>query len=206
MELGVQSGIDGSNIGVLQVSDKVFAEPYNEALVHQIVVASLAQARSGTSAQKARSEVRGGGAKPFRQKGTGRARAGTSRNPIWRGGGQTFAGKTRDYSQKVNRKMYRKALRVILSELARSQRLRIVDDLKLDRIKTKDLVERLAQLEVGKALLVCQAHDSNLWMSAQNLQNVDVLIATKINPVGLINTEQTLMTQDALKQIEEWLG
>jgi len=204
MELPVINA-QGQHDTPLQVSDSTFAAKFNEALVHQIVVAHQAGARSGTRAQKNRSAVRGGGAKPFRQKGTGRARAGTIRSPIWRGGGRAFPASTKDFSQKVNRKMYRVAIRSILSELARQDRLVVCDDFTMDAPKTKDLVTRLKKFDQGSVLIISDSIDKNLSLSARNLHRVDVCNVNQMDPVSLVGFETVVMTTPAVKQVEEWL-
>jgi large subunit ribosomal protein L4 len=204
MDLNVQAG--SGSAGTLEVSDAVFAADYNEALIHQVVTAFMAGGRSGTKAQKSRSDVSGGGAKPFRQKGTGRARAGTSRSPIWRTGGVTFAARPRDYSQKVNRKMYRGALRSILSELLRAERLVTVADFKVDAPKTRELVGKLNEMELKDVLIVSVDPDENLYLAARNLYNVDVCNVNEVDPVSLIGYEKVLMTSEAIKKLEERLS
>ncbi len=189
----------------MPLNEAVFGQEYNEALIHQVLTAYFNGARAGTKGQKTRAEVRGGGRKPWRQKGSGRARAGSSRSPIWRSGGVTFAAKTRDFSQKVNRKMYRSAIRSILSELVRSERLIGVESLTLGAPKTKDLVTRLNELNVNHVLLVTNDHDTNLLLAARNLPHVDVCTAADIDPVGLVAYDKIVMTVDAIKQIEEKL-
>ncbi len=195
-----------ANADTLEVSDMAFGKEYNEALVHQVVVAYLAGARQGTRAQKTRSEVRGGGAKPWRQKGTGRARAGTIRSPIWRSGGKAFAAKPQDHSQKLNRKMYRAALRTILSELARSERLIVVEDFSLSEPKTKALVGKLAEYNLSDVLIITETGDENLYLSARNLHHVDVRDVNGADPVSLVAFEKVLITVAALKKFEEVLG
>lgn len=190
----------------VEVSEVAFGREFNEALVHQVVVAYLAGARQGTRAQKTRSEVAGGGRKPWRQKGTGRARAGSIRSPIWRGGGTTFAAKPQDHSQKVNRKMYRGAMRSILSELVRQDRLVVVESLELEAPKTKALVARLGELGLGSALLVTENVDENLYLSARNLKDVDVRDVAATDPVSLISFEKVVVTVGALKKFEEMLA
>ncbi len=190
----------------ISVSDDVFGADYSESLVHQLVTAYMAGGRQGTKAQKNRSAVSGGGAKPWRQKGTGRARAGTIRSPIWRGGGVTFAAKPRDYSQKVNRKMYRAGIRSILSELARQQRLLIVEDITVDAPKTKQLVGKLAELDVSKTLIVTETGDEKLYLSARNLPNVEVSDVAGLNPVNLVRYDHIVVTVGAVRAIEEWLS
>jgi len=190
----------------LTVSDTTFGREFNEALVHQVVVAYAAGARQGTRAQKTRSDVRGGGAKPWRQKGTGRARAGTIRSPIWRSGGVTFAARPQDHSQKVNKKMYRGALKSILSELVRQERLIVVDNFSVEAPKTKELIAKLKELELTEALIVTAEVDENLFLSARNLYKVDVRDAAGIDPVSLIAFDKVVMTAAAVKQVEEMLG
>ena len=190
----------------LEVSEATFGREYNEALVHQVVVAYGAGARQGTKAQKTRSEVRGGGKKPWRQKGTGRARAGTIRSPIWVGGGRAFAAKPRDHEQKVNRKMYRGALKSILSELVRQDRLVVVEKFGVDTPKTKSLLAKLNELELKDVLIVTPEVDENLFLSARNLYTVDVRDVQGVDPVSLIAFEKVLMTADAVKQLEEALA
>ncbi|MBA6225769.1 MULTISPECIES: 50S ribosomal protein L4 [unclassified Colwellia] len=192
--------------GALEVSETTFGLEFNEALVHQVVVAYAAGARAGTRAQKTRSEVSGGGAKPWRQKGTGRARAGTSRGPIWRTGGVTFAAKPQDHSQKVNRKMYRGAIKSILSELVRQERLIVVENFTVETPKTKELVAKLNALELKDVLIVTPDVDENLFLSARNLYKVDVRDVDGIDPVSLVGFEKVLMTASAVKQLEEMLG
>lgn len=190
----------------LELQESVFGCSFNEPLIHQVVVAYLAKARQGTHAQKNRSAVKGGGKKPWRQKGTGQARAGTARSPIWRKGGVTFAAIPQDYSQKVNRKMYRAAMRSILSELVRMDRMIVVDSFTLDSPKTRELVEKLKKLNLESALLVCDAVDPNLYLAARNLPNIDVRDVSAVDPVSLINYSHVLITSSALKQFEEILG
>ncbi|HEC16893.1 MAG TPA: 50S ribosomal protein L4 [Sedimenticola sp.] len=205
MDLNVQAGASG-DAGTIQVSDAVFAAEFNEALVHQVVTAYMAGARSGTKAQKTRSDVRGGGAKPFRQKGMGRARAGTIRSPIWRSGGVTFAARPRDYSQKVNRKMYRGALRSILSELVRQERLIVIDDFTVSAPKTKELVGKLNELGLKEVLIVAVQPDENLYLAARNLHQVDVRDLGEVEPVSLIAYDKILITKAALERLEERLA
>ena len=190
----------------LQVSDAVFAAAFNEPLVHQVVVAYQATGRQGTRKQKTRSEVRGGGRKPWRQKGTGQARAGTIRSPLWRGGGKVFpALPDENFTHKVNRKMYRGALRSILSELLRQGRLLSVPEFKLDQPKTKALWEKLNKLESADVLIVTDTWDNNLALAARNLPGVDVLAVSAADPVSLIRHEKVILTQGAIKQLEELL-
>lgn len=208
MELQVKNA-SGAASGQITVADETFARPFNEALVHQVVVAYLAGGRAGTRAQKNRSQVSGGGAKPFRQKGTGRARAGTTRGPLWRGGGVTFAARPQDHSQKVNRKMYRAAMRAIFSELLRQDRLLVVDALELPEIKTKHMIARLDTLGLAgqrRVLLVSDEVDLNLYLSARNLPNVAVSDATGLDPVSLVGADTVVMTVDAMQRVGEWLA
>ncbi len=190
----------------LTVSEATFGREFNEALVHQVVVAYAAGARQGTRAQKTRSEVSGGGAKPWRQKGTGRARAGTIRSPLWRTGGVTFAAKPQDHSQKVNKKMYRGAMKSILSELVRQERLIVVDNFSVEAPKTKELVAKLKELELNDVLIVTGEVDENLFLAARNLYKVDARDVAGIDPVSLIAFNKVLMTADAVKQVEEMLA
>ncbi|NGY06076.1 50S ribosomal protein L4 [Solimonas terrae] len=189
----------------LNVSDVVFGAEYNEPLIHQVVSAYMAAGRSGTKAQLAKGEVRGGGKKPWKQKGTGRARAGSIRSPLWRGGGTTFAASPRDYSQKVNRKMYRGAIRSIVAELARQNHLVIVESITTAAAKTKDLVARLKQLGSDDILIVTGELDQNLFLSARNIPHVAVCDVEALNPVSLLRHEKVLMTADAVKKLEAWL-
>jgi large subunit ribosomal protein L4 len=199
--------LDVTNGSSVDVSDDTFGRDYNEALVHQAVTAYLAAARSGTKAQKNRAAVSGGGAKPWRQKGTGRARAGTSRGPLWRSGGVTFAAQTRSYKQKINKKMVRAAYASIFSELIRLERLHVVDDFKAETPKTKEMLSRLSALGVNSAYIIVGAEksDENLYLSARNLYNVDVDETSSIDPVSLIKFEHVIITEVALKEVEEWL-
>lgn len=190
----------------IDVADAAFGADFNEPLVHQVVTAYLAGGRSGTKAQKRRSDVRGGGAKPWRQKGTGRARAGTSRSPIWVGGGRTFAARPRDFTQKVNRKMYRGAMRSMLSELVRQERLLVMDEFGVSAPKTKELRVKLQELGTSNALIVVEGFDENLWLAARNLPHIEVLEARSINPVSLAKYEQVIVTVPAVKILEERLG
>ncbi len=198
--------IDTAAGGSVEVSDVAFGREYNEALVHQVVVSYLAGARQGSKAQKTRSEVRGGGRKPWRQKGTGRARAGTIRSPIWRSGGRAFAAKPQDHSQKVNRKMYRGALRCILSELVRQNRLVVTDAFAVESPKTKGLVAQLNDLKLDNVLIVSDSVDENLVLASRNVKYVDVCDVAAVDPVALISHEKVLMTVGALKQFEESLA
>lgn len=197
---------NGSASGSLQVSDAVFAADYNESLVHQVVTAYQAAARAGTRAQKNRSAVRGGGIKPWRQKGTGRARAGTSRSPIWRSGGVTFAAKPQNYEQKVNRKMYRAAMKSILSELNRQERLIVVESFSVEAPKTKELLGKLAAMSAKDVLIVTDKADENLYLAARNLHTVDVRESGQVDPMSLVAFDKTIITSDALKSIEEKLA
>jgi large subunit ribosomal protein L4 len=193
--------------GSLELADSSFAADFNETLVHQVVTAFMAKGRAGTKAQKNRSAVRGGGAKPWRQKGTGRARAGTSRSPIWVGGGRAFAAQPRDFSQKVNRKMYRGAMRSILSELLRQDRVVVADAVKLDAPRTRLLADRLSELGVGdNVLILVEAYNTDLCLAARNLPHVDVLDLREVNPVSLVRFEKVLTTEAALKGLEESLA
>jgi len=200
MDLNVQGGAS------IAVSDAVFGADFKESLVHQVVVAYMAAARSGTKAQKNRAAVSGGGAKPFRQKGTGRARQGTIRSPIMRTGGVTFAASPRSYVQKVNRKMYRGALRSIMSELVRQDRLVVVDDLSVSAPKTKELVAKLADLGANDALLITEGFDENLMLASRNLYHVDARALSEIDPVSLIGYDKVVITSAALKALEEKLA
>ncbi|MCG6659421.1 50S ribosomal protein L4 [Halomonas campisalis] len=192
--------------GTVEVSDATFGKEFNEALVHQVVTAYLAGARQGTRAQKNRSDVRGGGKKPWRQKGTGRARAGTIRSPLWRSGGVTFAARPQDHSQKVNRKMYRAAMRAILSELVRQERLVAIDEITVDAPKTKQLVAKLEELGLEKALIVTEEVDEKLYLAARNIPNVDVVDVAAADPVSLIAFDKVLVTVSALRKFEEKLA
>ncbi|TVU67707.1 MULTISPECIES: 50S ribosomal protein L4 [Cobetia] len=192
--------------GAVDVSDATFGKDFNEALVHQVVTAYLAGARQGTVAQKTRSDVSGGGKKPWRQKGTGRARAGTIRSPLWRSGGVTFAARPQDHSHKVNRKMYRAAMRSILSELVRQDRLVAVDAISVDAPKTKLLIAKLQELGLEKALIVTEEQDVNLYLAARNIPYVDVVNVAGADPVSLVGYDKVLMTVAALRKFEENLG
>ncbi|MDG0980054.1 MAG: 50S ribosomal protein L4 [Halieaceae bacterium] len=205
MELNVLKPGNAS-AGTVSVSDVAFAREYNEALVHQVVTAYLAGARQGTRAQKTRSEVSGGGKKPWRQKGTGRARAGTIRSPIWRTGGVTFAAKPQDHSQKVNRKMYRAAIRSILSELARQERLLVVESMDVEAPKTKLLVKQLGDFGLDNVLIVSSEVNENLYLASRNLHSVDVRDVESVDPVSLIAYDKVVVTVDAVKKFEEMLG
>ena len=192
--------------GTVDVAESAFGAEFNEALVHQVVTAFLAGARAGTKAQKNRSQVAGGGAKPWRQKGTGRARAGTIRSPIWVGGGRTFAAQPRDYSQKVNKKMYRAALRSVFSELVRQDRLIITDSITMEAPKTKELAAKLKKLGLNSVLIVNEAFDEKVFLTARNLADVGICDAAAVDPVVLMRFEKVLITLPALKLIEERLS
>ncbi|VAW95462.1 LSU ribosomal protein L4p (L1e) [hydrothermal vent metagenome] len=203
MELALTTATGKASTKKVEVSDVAFARDYNEGLVHQVVTAYLAGARQGTRAQKTRSEVRGGGAKPFRQKGTGRARAGTIRSPIWRGGGQTFAAKNQDWTQKVNRKQYRAGMQAILSELVRAERLIVVESFSIKEPKTKLLAEQLNKLGLTSVTIVVEEMDNNLFFAARNLHKVGLSEAGVIDPLNLVRLEKVLITVPALKKLEE---
>jgi large subunit ribosomal protein L4 len=191
----------------IQVSDATFAREYNESLVHQVVVAYRNAGRAGTKAQKTKAEVRGGGIKPWRQKGTGQARAGSIRSPIWVGGGRAFAAKPRDFAQKVNRKMYRGAMQAMLSELARTDRLSVVNGIELEAPKTKLLLQKLAALKLGSnVLIVIEAHDEKLELAARNLPYIDVLPVSSLDPLSLARHDHVLATAGAVRQLEERLA
>jgi len=190
----------------VQLSEKIFGCTFNEDLVHQIVTAYLAAARTGTSAQKTRSEISGGGKKPWKQKGTGHARAGTTRGPIWRGGGVTFASKTRNYEQKVNKKMYLGAMRAIFSELLRKERLVLVDSFSVASNKTREFVKQLKDLGLNEVLLITENVDENLYLATRNLPNVSVRDIGSIDPLSLVRFDKVLLTLPVLKRIEEVLS
>jgi len=190
----------------ISLSDESFGRAYNEPLVHQTVVSYMAGGRQGSVQQKTRSEVRGGGRKPWAQKGSGRARAGTIRSPIWRSGGVTFAARPQDHSTKLNKKMYRGAMQCILSELIRQDRLLVVSDFALESHKTKALVSKLKEFELDNVLIVSEQVEKNLYLAARNLHKVDVLDVTGIDPVSLIGFEKVLITVSALKKVEEMLS
>jgi len=205
MKLAIQGG------GSLEVSDDAFGAKFNEALIHQVVTAYMAGGRAGTKAQKTRAEVRGGGRKPFKQKGTGRARAGTIRGPIWVGGGRAFAAKPRDYTQKVNRKMYQAAMRSVFSELVRQDRLVVVDAIQMAKPKTKDLVKYLQGFNLDRVLILVDnglvvEGQSNLRLSARNLPSVEVLEVRELNPVSLVRFDKVLATSAAVKAVAERLS
>jgi len=190
----------------LAVSDSVFGVDYNEALIHQVVTAYMNAGRAGTKAQKSKAMVRGGGKKPWKQKGTGNARAGSIRSPLWRGGGKTFAAVPRDFSQKVNKKMYRGAIRSIVSELTRQGHLLIAETFTVDAIKTKSLLEKLGQIGANDILLVTGEVDKNLFLSARNIPHVAICDVEALNPVALLRHKKVLLTADAVKKLEAWLS
>lgn len=203
MELTLQTETGQNSAGVITVADTVFAKPFNEALIHQAVVAYLAKARAGTHAQKTRAQVRGGGTKPWRQKGTGRARAGTIRSPLWRTGGKIFAAVPSDYSQKLNKKMYQGALRSTLSELIRQGRLIVVEQFAVAAPKTRQLVEKLKSFDLEQVLIVTDQIDHQLQLAARNLYKVQVTEVNSLNLIDLVGADKVLMTVSAVKQIEE---
>lgn len=203
MELTLQTETGQGNAGVIAVADTVFAKPFNEALIHQAVVAYLAKARAGTHAQKTRAQVRGGGTKPWRQKGTGRARAGTIRSPLWRTGGKIFAAVPSDYSQKLNKKMYQGALRSALSELIRQERLIVVEQFAVVAPKTRQLVEKLKTFNLEQVLIITDQIDNHLQLAARNLYKVQVTEVNSLNLIDLVGADKILMTVPAIKQIEE---
>lgn len=198
--------VNNSKGKAVDLNDAVFANEYNEDLVHQAVVAYMAAGRAGTKAQKNRADVSGGGSKPWRQKGTGRARAGTSRGPIWRKGGVTFAAEPRDYSQKLNKKMYRAAMRSILSELARSESLIIVDGFDIKKPETKAMKKHLESMGVSNALLVNDVEDVNVTLSTRNIPNCETVSVSGLNPVSLVKHDKVIMTSSAVAKVEEWLS
>ena len=201
MKLNTQAG------GTLELADATFGADFNETLVHQVVTAFQAKGRAGTKAQKNRAAVRGGGAKPWKQKGTGRARAGTSRSPIWVGGGRAFAAQPRDYSLQVNKKMYRAAMRSILSELVRQDRLMVVDSMKLDEPRTRLLLARLDELEAGRSVLILvESYTSELCLAARNVPHIEILDLREVNPVSLIRYDRVIATEEALKSLGERLA
>ena len=190
----------------ISICNEVFSKEFNESLVHQAVVSFMAAARQGSAKQKNRSEVRGGGKKPYRQKGTGRARAGTIRSPLWRGGGVTFAARPRDFSKKINKKMYRAAIKSIFSELVRQNRLVAIEKPVLEKPKTKEIANFLKEFALSKVLIIIDELDMNLYLSARNIPNVEVITVKEINPVNLIKSHKVAVTSEALKQIEEWIN
>lgn len=195
-----------NDAGTIEAAESVFGRDYNEALVHQAVVAYMAGGRAGTKAQKTRSDVSGGGIKPWRQKGTGRARAGTSRSPIWRSGGVTFAARPRNFEQKLNKKMYRGAMRSIFSELNRQGRLIIVDSFSLEAPKTKLLNEKLASLGVSNCLILLEGLDEKVFLASRNLAKISASDVSSVDPVSLVGHETVVVTTAAIKLIEEMLG
>jgi len=205
MELTIQKS-GSEKAGTMNVADSVFSVEFNEPLIHQVLTSYLAGARSGTKAQKTRAEVRGGGRKPFKQKGTGRARAGTIRSPIWRGGGITFAAKPRDHSKKLNKKMYRAAMRSILSELVRQERFVCVDEFNVAESKTKLVKDKLADLSLDDVLIVTEELNENLYLGVRNIPKVDVIDTNEIDPYSLIGFDKVLMTQAAVAKVEAWLS
>ena len=205
MEIAVIK-LDGTKEAPLEVAEAVFAQEFREPLVHQVVTAYLAGGRSGSSSQKNRSDVRGGGAKPWRQKGTGKARAGTIRSPIWRGGGRAFPATSRSYAQKVNRKMYRVAVRSIWSELARQDRLKVCNEIELDIPKTRLLSKMLLGLDVpGRVLIVTEKYSENLNLAARNIKDVQVREVSSLDPVTLVASETVLLSSSSLREIESSL-
>lgn len=206
MDLKITCSQTGSENGSIEANETIFERPYNESLIHQIVTAYMAGSRSGTKAQKTRSDVSGGGAKPWRQKGTGRARAGTSRSPIWRKGGVTFAARPRNYEQKVNKKMYRAGMCSILSELVRQDRLIVVKEFTVDDPKTKSFVKRLADLNITDAIIITEELEANLFLASRNIPKVDTIDAVEVDPVSLIAYEKVIVTEGALRKIEEVLS
>lgn len=203
MDLSLYSYDKGTSSGSIGVSDRLFAEEYNEGLIHQVVTAYAVAARAGTKANKSRSDVRGGGIKPWRQKGTGRARAGTSRSPIWRSGGVTFAAQPSDYTQKINKKMYRKAIASIFSELVRQDRLQVVDNINVDKPKTKALLEMLGKINLGDDILIISDDISeNLYLASRNLYHVGLVDVAGIDPLSLIGFEKVVITKSAVEQLE----
>lgn len=195
--------LSGDKASPISVSDIIFGQTYNETLVHQLVVKFLAGRRSGTKAQKTRSEVSGGGSKPWRQKGTGRARSGTTRGPIWRTGGVAFAAKPRNHEQKLNKKMYRAGIRSIFSELLRQNRIMISDSILPESIKTKALAEKLNKIDAKRILLIVDQVDKNLALASRNLPNLEVIEVVNLSPVLLVSAEKIIATTSAIKQIEE---
>jgi large subunit ribosomal protein L4 len=206
MQIEITDTGGGSPAAMLELTDGNFGRAFNESLVHQVVVAYLSRGRAGTKAQKTRSDVRGGGAKPWRQKGTGRARAGTSRSPLWRGGGVTFAARPRSFEVKVNRKMYRAAMRSILSELLRQSRLTIVETLEIAEPKTQVLSGRLKELGLDRALLVPEEESPNLYLAARNLPGFGVCEVQSLDPVSLVQADNVVMSVAAVKRLEESLA
>lgn len=206
MNLNISIPGKGESKKSIEVSDATFGREFNEALVHQVVVAYQAGGRQGTRAQKTRSEAHGGGRKPWRQKGTGRARAGTIRSPIWKGGGNAFAAKTQDFSQKVNKKMYLGAMQSILSELVRQERLIVVEEFSVSGPKTKEFIAKLEEFKLKNVLVVVEEVEEALYLSARNLRHVEIVDVQGVNPVSLIDFEKVLITANALKKVEETLS
>ena len=205
MELKIEKS-GKKQAGTMSVADNVFAAKFNEPLIHQVLVSYMAGSRSGTKAQKSRSEVRGGGRKPWRQKGTGRARAGSIRSPIWRGGGVTFAAKSRDFSKKINKKMFRGAMRSIFSELVRQERFVCVDEFDVSESKTKLVKEKLDKLGLKEVLIITEGLSENLYLGVRNIPKVNVMDSSEIDPYSLIGFEKVLITQAAVEKVEEWLS
>ncbi|HEB86271.1 MAG TPA: 50S ribosomal protein L4 [Gammaproteobacteria bacterium] len=205
MELALTTATGKTSKKTVDLSEAIFTADFNQDLVHQAVTSYLAGGRSGTRAQKTRAEVRGGGKKPWRQKGTGRARSGTIRSPIWRSGGVTFAAKPHDFSKKLNKKMYRAAMRSIFSELARNERLMVIDDFRMETPKTKELSAKLAALGVDKVLLITDDLNEALFLSARNLFKIGICEVGYIDPVSLVRFDKVLMTVSAIKKLEELL-
>lgn len=197
--------LDGSSTGALDLNEAVFGAAFNEDLIHQTVVAYMAGGRAGTKGQKTRAEVRGGGRKPWKQKGNGRARAGSIRSPIWRGGGKSFAAVTRDFSQKVNRSMYRGAMRSIFSELLRQGRLTVLESFDVAEAKTKAFLAQAESLGLVKGLVVVEEVSEALFLASRNVPNVAVILSREVNPAALVWAEKVIITRDALKSVEEWL-
>ncbi len=206
MDIKLTTATGKASTKSVEVSEENFARDFNEPLVHQVVTAYMAGGRAGTRGTKNRAAVSGGGSKPWKQKGTGRARAGTSRSPLWRGGGMTFALKNQNYEQKVNKKMYRSAMRTILSELVRQQRFLVVDSLALDAPKTKELAAKLKAMDLDNVLIVTDNLDENLMLASRNLFKVGVCTPSQLNPVALVGTDKVLATVEAVKQIEGMLS
>jgi large subunit ribosomal protein L4 len=197
---------NGAAAGEIQLSDAAFGRAYNEALIHQVVTAYMAGGRAGTKRQKSRAEVRGGGKKPWSQKGTGQARAGSSRSPLWVGGGRAFAARPRDFSQKVNRKMYRAAMQSMISELIRQDRVVAVESLEIDSPRTKLLIAKLKDLGLTRALILVEAFEEKLFLAARNVPYVDVMAVASLDPVSLVRHEKVVATVGALKLLEQRLG
>ncbi|MBL33231.1 MAG: 50S ribosomal protein L4 [Gammaproteobacteria bacterium] len=198
--------LSNTNTKDISISNEVFSKEFNESLIHQALVSFMAVSRQGSSKQKNRSEVRGGGKKPYRQKGTGRARAGTIRSPLWRGGGVTFASRPKNFNKKINKKMYRAAIKSIFSELVRQNRLVAIEKPVLSKPKTKDIANFLNQFSLSKVLIITEELDMNLYLSARNIPNVDVITYREINPVNLLKPQKVAVTSKALKHIEEWIN